>query len=207
MKTKDKIIHTARELFNKKGFKNVTLREVAKELSISYGNVTYHFKTKNQLILHLYEEMLFETSEIIRTFHYDNLLKGILEAPKFTFKISIKYLFFYVDFVEIKRSFTEISLKLEQDNTNRKKGYLRILRQLQIQGFLRKEFTNIDLDYLMDLSGAMRTFFFINLHPKNFLDTDLETRYVTYVNNFIFPYLTEKGMEEYKSCLELLSEE
>lgn len=205
MKTKDKIIHTARELFNKKGFKNVTLREVAKELSISYGNVTYHFKTKNLLILHLYEEMLFETSEIIKTFDYSNLLKGILEVPKFTFKISSKYLFFYVDFVEIKRSFTEISLKLEQDNAHRKKGYLKILQQLQIQGLLRKEFTDTDLDYLMDLSGAMRTFFFINLDSKNFSDTDLETKYVIYLNSLVLPYLTEKGIKEYNSCVELLS--
>ena len=72
MKTKEKIKNTARELFNSKGFKNVTLREVAKELSISYGNITYHFKTKKQLIFCLYEDMLKETEEIIKTFDYNN---------------------------------------------------------------------------------------------------------------------------------------
>ena len=50
MKTKDKIKIKATELFNNKGFKNVTLREVAKALGISYGNVTYHFKTKKEVI-------------------------------------------------------------------------------------------------------------------------------------------------------------
>ncbi|WP_438423899.1 TetR/AcrR family transcriptional regulator [Aquimarina macrocephali] len=201
MKTKDKIKNTARALFNNKGFRNVTLREVAKELCISYGNVTYHFKTKNQLILNLYEDMQNETLEILKTFDYENLLKGILEAPKFTFEISIKYLFFYVDFIEIKRSYTDISLKLEKDNADRKKGYLQILQGLQLQELLRGELIDKDLDYLMDLSGAMRTFFFINLHPKNFLDVDLKDKYVVYVNNLIFPYLTTKGMEKYKSYL------
>lgn len=201
MKTKDKIKHTARELYNIKGFKNVTLREVAKELSISYGNVTYHFKTKNQLIFRLYEDMIDETSKILKAFDSSDLLRSILEAPKSTFKISLKYLFFYVDFVEIKRSCAEVSLKIEKDNTNRKQGYIQILQQLQNQEILRKELTNKDLDYLMDLSGAIRTFYFINLHPNNLLDSDLEDKYVIYVNNLIYPYLTTKGVRKYKSYL------
>lgn len=202
MKTKDKIKKTSRELFNSKGFKNVTLREVAKELSISYGNVTYHFKTKNELILCLYEDMLIETKEIIKTFDHNNLFIGILDTPKITFEISMKYLFLYVDFIEIKRSYSDLSLRLEQDNISRKKGYLLILKQLKIQGVLRDELTDNDLDYLMDLSGAMRTFFFINLNPNDFFNQDLKKRYVDYVNNLIFPYLTTNGMKIYKSYLE-----
>ncbi|WP_298759520.1 TetR/AcrR family transcriptional regulator [uncultured Psychroserpens sp.] len=202
MKTKDKIKNTSRELFNSKGFKNVTLREVAKELSISYGNVTYHFKTKNQLILCLYQDMLKDTGEIINTFDYNNLLIGILDAPKITFEISIKYLFFYVDFIEIKRSYSDLSLMIEQDNSSRKKRYLQILKQLKIQGVLRDELTDNDLDYLMDLSGAMRTFFFINLNPNDFFYKGLKTKYVVYVNNLIFPYLSAEGMKQYRSHLE-----
>lgn len=198
MKTKDKIKNKSRELFNKKGFKNVTLREVAKELSISYGNVTYHFKTKNQLILCLYEDMLKETIGIIKTFGAGNLLESILEAPKITFEISIKYLFFYVDYIEIKRSYTDVSLRLEQDNNLRKKRYLHILKQLQAQKILREELTEKDLYYLMDLSGAMRTFFFINLNSEDFLNQKLKNRYVDYVNNLVYPYLTADGMKKFK---------
>jgi AcrR family transcriptional regulator len=202
MKTKEKIKNTARELFNSKGFKNVTLREVAKELSISYGNITYHFKTKKQLIFCLYEDMLKETEEIIKTFDYNNLFIGILDAPKISFKVSIKYLFLYVDFVEIKRSYSNLSLRLEEDNNSRKKGYLQILKELKFQGLLRGELTDNDLDYLMDLSGAMRTFFFINLNPTDFFNKDLKNSYVTYVNNLLFPYLTIEGIKKYKSYLE-----
>ncbi len=199
MKTKERILNTARALFNKHGFKNVTLRAVAQELSISYGNVTYHFKTKCQLISSLYEDMLLETSEILKSINYNNLFKGILEAPKISFSISMKYSFFYVDFVEIKRSYNDIALKVDQDNRNRKGKYLLVLQQLQVQDVLRKDLTDKDLYYLMDLSGAIRTFFFINLNPNNFYDVDLEDRYVEYVNHLIFPYLTKMGVERYKS--------
>lgn len=204
MKTRDKIKNTSRELFNSKGFKNVTLREVAKALSISYGNVTYHFKTKHQLIFCLYEDMLKETEEVIKTFDYKNLFISILDAPKITFEISIKYLFFYVDYIEIKRNYSDLSLRLEKDNSFRKKNYLQILRHLREEGFLRDELNDSDLDYLMDLSGAMRTFFFMNLSPNEFFCQDLKERYIIYINNLVFPYLTKEAMKKYKSYMNLI---
>ena len=50
----------------------------------------------------------------------------------------------------------------------------------------------------MNLSGAMRTFFFINLDHINFDDIDLESNYVDYVNQLVYPYLTEEGIKKYQ---------
>jgi len=202
MKTKEKIKNRSRALFNSKGFKNVTLREVAKELSISYGNVTYHFKTKYQLILSLYEDMLRETEEILQTLDFDHLLFGMLDAPNITFEISKKYLFLYVDFIEIKRSYLDLSERLERDNNSRKQQYLLLLQQLRTQGILREDLTDSDLDYLMDLSGAMRTFFFINLTPSELAHKNLKHKYVAYVNRLVFPYLSKEGVKQYQLYLE-----
>ncbi len=201
MKTKEKIKITATELFNQKGVKNVTLREVAKALGKSYGNITYHFKTKNHLLLELFDDMIEETTEIMKSFNSQNLFHGILDAPKTTFKISMKYLFFYVDYVEIRRTYQAVFSKAEESNAFRKKGYLKILQTLQTQKILRKELTSKDLYYLMELSGAMRTFFFLNLHPDNFKDQGLEKKYITYVNNLVKPYLTPKGLQEFNTYL------
>lgn len=201
MKTIEKIKSTATDLFNQKGVKNVTLREVAKTLDKSYGNITYHFKTKNHLLLELFDEMVAETSEIMKSIASENLFHGILDAPQQTFKISMKYLFFYVDYIEIRRSYKDIFLKAEAGNEFRKKNYLKILELLQSQKILRKELTQDDLNYLMNLSGAMRTFFFLNLHPDNFGDKNLEKKYITYVNNLVKPYLTTKGLREFKAYL------
>lgn len=201
MKTREQIKRKATDLFNQKGFKNVTLREVAKVLGKSYGNITYHYKTKDHLILDLYEDMIAETTEIMTSFTSQNLFHGILDAPKKTFKISMKYLFFYVDYVEIRRNYKAIYLKVEESNAFRKENFMKVLEQLQVQKIIREELTQNDLNYLMDLSGAMRTFFFLNLHPENFADPELETRYIEYVNNLVLPYLTVKGVEEYRTYL------
>lgn len=48
--TRERIIQTSIELFNKKGIPNVTLRRIASEAKISIGNLTYHFKRKEDLL-------------------------------------------------------------------------------------------------------------------------------------------------------------
>lgn len=50
MKTRDKIVQTAKSLFNERGFANVSLATLAEELGIAKGNVWYHFNDKRALL-------------------------------------------------------------------------------------------------------------------------------------------------------------
>lgn len=54
-KTKDKIIQCAIELFNQKGYENVSMREIAKVADTTIGNMTYHFSKKEDLLLVILE--------------------------------------------------------------------------------------------------------------------------------------------------------
>lgn len=48
--TKYLIIQSAINLFNKYGIKNVRVQDIASEAGISPGNLTYHFRTKKDLM-------------------------------------------------------------------------------------------------------------------------------------------------------------
>ncbi len=50
MNTKQKILDTARGLFAEHGYNGVSMRDIAAALNISVGNLTYHFKKKEELI-------------------------------------------------------------------------------------------------------------------------------------------------------------
>jgi len=50
IKTSDKIIEAARKRFNKQGYSATTLNEIAADVGISQGNLTYHFRTKRDLV-------------------------------------------------------------------------------------------------------------------------------------------------------------
>jgi len=56
MKTRDRIIHASKELFNEQGERNVTTNHIASHLGISPGNLYYHFKNKQQIIYDIYLE-------------------------------------------------------------------------------------------------------------------------------------------------------
>lgn len=50
MKTRGRILETARELFNARRFGNVTTAELAAQCGIAEGNLWYHFKNKRALL-------------------------------------------------------------------------------------------------------------------------------------------------------------
>ena len=54
--TRQKIINKAVELFNKSGFASITLFEIAGELNMTRGNLTYHFKDKDVLLKAISDE-------------------------------------------------------------------------------------------------------------------------------------------------------
>ena len=62
MKTRDRILECALQLFNHKGEPNVSTMEVANEMGISPGNLYYHFHGKEPLVLGLFERCLLYTS-------------------------------------------------------------------------------------------------------------------------------------------------
>ncbi|MFN3212604.1 MAG: TetR/AcrR family transcriptional regulator [Henriciella sp.] len=63
MKTKDRILNTARELFNARRFGNVTTAELASECGIAEGNLWYHYKNKRSLLEAITERFLVDVEE------------------------------------------------------------------------------------------------------------------------------------------------
>lgn len=55
--TKQEILKTAKDLFNQRGFNAVSLRDISGVMGISKGNLTYHFKKKEDIIEAILDEM------------------------------------------------------------------------------------------------------------------------------------------------------
>ncbi len=65
MKTRDRILECALQLFNEQGEPNVTTLEIATEMGISPGNLYYHFHRKEPLILALFERFHNELAPLL----------------------------------------------------------------------------------------------------------------------------------------------
>ncbi len=68
MKTRDRILASALELFNQQGERKVTTNHIAAHLGMSPGNLYYHFKNKQEIIYELF-------------LNYEDTVDGYLDVP------------------------------------------------------------------------------------------------------------------------------
>ncbi len=64
MKTKDRILNGALELFNAHGATEVTTNDIARELKMSPGNLYFHYKNKEQIIREIFKKLSAETMTV-----------------------------------------------------------------------------------------------------------------------------------------------
>ncbi len=97
MKTRDKIIQASIALFNEQGERNVTTNHIAADLGISPGNLYYHFRNKEDIILSIYEEyarnLLIETMPEVSP--DVKPLDAIILYMDVVFQAMMKFRFFY----------------------------------------------------------------------------------------------------------------
>lgn len=193
MKTRDLIKEAGRELFNAKGVADVTLREVAAHLNKSYGNITYHFAKKSALIEELFEDMNSELSALQKPDADTDLLTYFLILPSYSYQITIRYLFFTIDYVYLKRNYPAFFETVHTLNEERRQRWHMLLRLLQEQGYLNPNLTEDDLNYIMLLSVGVRTTYF----QMKEQDTYDKREFIQVVNMLLKPYLSKKGMDTY----------
>jgi AcrR family transcriptional regulator len=185
---------------------NITLRNVAEEMKRGYGNITYYYSTKEKLITELYLDMIDELSVISNELMSTNkLFDMVLLAPEKTFNLSVKYLFLFKDYVEIKRQYQMLSQMIDESNKLRMNKLKNVLLTLQEDKLIRKEINEEDLYYLMEVSGAIRTFFFINTNADKLWEDYMKKDYIKKVNMLLIPYLTNKGKKAYDKFMKTIN--
>ena len=107
--TKQHILASALKLFNRDGFVNVRLQHIADEAIVSVGNLAYHFPNKEAIFNGIYQQILQEQKELLTEFRVVPLFDYLEKLIQLTYLLQQKYIFFYMDTLEILRAFPEQS--------------------------------------------------------------------------------------------------
>lgn len=102
MKTKDKILQVSIDLFNRSGVVAVTTNHIAKEMDISPGNLYFHFANKEEIIRHIFRQMMEETYQLWKTKKTGRMTPP-LTLIEMNFELFWKYRFFHREMYYLKR--------------------------------------------------------------------------------------------------------
>ena len=207
MKLKEKILVKAVELFNERGISSTSSNQIAAELEISPGNLTYHYKTKSALVIAVYEKMHADSLDFIK-------LEGYLTLDDFrkimgTFKEFMgKHRFFFQDLFFILHHYPEVGKLYEASNLMRLKQGRSLFEYYIETGRMLPEGEGLNYDFLIHNVWMVAAFW--NLQSKIFTSRELFKQPMDMVEMtwyMIFPYLTQKGKEEYEQINEFLEKQ
>lgn len=139
MRTRDKILQTALELFNRYGVPNVTLRRIAAALQISQGNLNYYFKKREDIIEALYYQLLevFEEEKAkLDTQRMD--MQFVFDSTRAGMEALFRYRFLMIDFNQNMRENPKLHAHFIQLEEIRKVTYLKAF-ELAIAGVIMRQ--------------------------------------------------------------------
>lgn len=199
MRTKDKIISKAIELYNERGFSNVSSRDIAQGLDISHGNLEYHYKNKEEILHAIYARMKNEVSEYFS--EIDPAMEPFAQFDKLLKKLDHfqnKYLFFNLDIIEISRQFPKLKKKVETTIQIRKDQMNASFLLFIQNGYIRKEPNPGFYQRLQHKIRVLITFWVSQeMILKNF-DPSQTISMSHSIWDLLLPHLTEKGTKAYK---------
>lgn len=207
MTTKQRILQTSLQLFNQYGVDTVTVRQIAKELGMSHGNLCYHFPNTDAIAETLYEQLIEEMNVTLTepAVLADINLQAFYNLCAFVFEKLYKYKFIIQDFTSLIRR----NQNLKHKHRELIKGR-RIFFQISIEAGIQAGFLKPDI-----IEGQYENFFnqlfiigdFWLASAEILYEGKEEDKLPTYLNTaftLIIPYLTEKGLNEYRELLKTL---
>lgn len=206
MKTRDKIIQASIALFNEQGERNVTTNHIAAHLGISPGNLYYHFRNKEDIILSIYEE--YARNLVLETFPQVSPdvkpLDAIILYMDAVFQAMMKFRFFYSNLPVLlakNPSLRDKYVSVQQSIAERVSQLLVSLRDADMMDF--------DVEELPDIVSILRLVntFWISFYQTQNIDVEINDAVfyqgVLKILVIIRPYITETAMPEFLKAREM----
>jgi AcrR family transcriptional regulator len=196
--TRIKIVETSILLFNNNGLANVRLQDIAEHNNISPGNLTYHFKTKKDLMEYIIYFMIRKLVEIEAKQRESLKKMSLYKILKNNLIFLFNYRFFFRDILEIinlvpnaKSIYNDVII-INEKFTNE---YINISIK---NGYMKKEVFDGQYRIFARNNWAIIS---SSLTTWGVLDDSQNMYHKIYdeIMGHFYPYLTKKGLNRYKT--------
>ncbi|WP_042010887.1 TetR/AcrR family transcriptional regulator [Aeromonas fluvialis] len=137
MKTRDRIIHSATELFNDQGERNITTNHIAAHMGISPGNLYYHFRNKEDIIHSIFDQYARHLSEnFIPTRNREITLQDLMGYLDAIFFLMWQFRFFYANLPDILSRDEPLQQKYLKAQEQMRSSVVALLKSLREGGII-----------------------------------------------------------------------
>lgn len=199
-KTKKKILIASLALFNEHGLLNVSQRKITDFLKISPGNLTYHFKKKEDIS----EALYFEFVDIIAAeskvyLESERTMIDFVKLIENWFTHMYEYRFIFFDLTSLLRMNEKIAVNYEQFIQVRASIFLKIVNSLTEKGIIRPAELPNEYEHLYSRLHIVSDFYLSYRKAANKqMEVAHQKKHRTIFFHAIYPFFTKKGKKLYQ---------
>lgn len=157
MKTKERILLTSIELFNRSGVVAITTNHIAKAMNISPGNLYFHYDNKEEILEELFKRMAKETYDVWRPRRTKKV--SPLEFINQNFELYWRFRFFHREMYALRRRDAQLAKMWRAHIAKMMKLMVILYRHWVKEGKMVKISEVSEMQYIAESLLAMATTF------------------------------------------------
>lgn len=198
--TKQNILNAALKLFNEAGTIQIVLQKIADEAGISIGNLTYHFKNKEAIIVALFDVIDGDIGAIFQKVSLMPSEEEIVEIEYKLFELQEQYRFIFLDTVRLISISEKVAVKFRENMGHQIEVIVALMKIGAMTGTFKEE--AYEGQYLR-LSKVIWNIYFSRITRSVVMDEKYEL--IDLANDIwmiIESFLTPMGVEKYRPLIE-----
>lgn len=201
--TRQRILDTARGLFNEHGLSRVGVRELARALEMSPGNLAYHFPTKDELVAALVKELHARVNaDVGAGMSAEPSLAGLYRAAQAAMRDMLTYRFVLLGYVDAVRTSPELQALAAEHLARRRQRHDLLLAALSQAGYLDRRAALARTDLLFDQGELISSGWLNAATVRGWHDDEETIRHFAKVGVALLePYCTPRGAREMRRIL------
>lgn len=207
--TQELILDRALELFNKSGIEALGMRELARDLNLSPGNLTYHFSKKEDLIVALAKRLSTLNSQTIQISRQPDDLRQFMEMFRAIFNNQYQYRCLVLSIVHLIEHYPAVAAQYRQAQILRTGSFIERFRHLRARGSLKQDLTETDLNRMASFCSLTGRFWLSDYWVAN-RDKPVEqmiNHYLSLLAAAFVPYVTFAGQQQLDTFVNAFQDE
>lgn len=196
--TRDAILEYALKEINEYGAESLRMREIARDLRISPGNLTYHFPTKEALLAAIARQVsdLNDRTEALGGLPQG--LDGLLERFRAVFLNHVAFRGLLLALVHLTDRYPRIRSDYEASRQRRSLSFAVMLRHLRDHGSIKSVTSDAELERLAGYCTLIGRFWIAEAHVdgRDVADPATHAHYLDLLAAVFAPYASERGRAE-----------